>query len=51
MNKDNGGHMIQSEAVSKQLEQFEQQNPTHEKNKKGSTNEIQPMATDDDITQ
>ncbi|WP_180955041.1 hypothetical protein [Bacillus sp. V3-13] len=51
MNRDNQGHMIQSEAVNTQLKQFEQQNPAHEKNKKGSTNQIQPMSTDDDITQ
>jgi hypothetical protein len=51
MNKDTKSNMIQSQTVEKQLNQLEQQNATTEKNKKGSTNEIQPIATDDGLTQ
>jgi hypothetical protein len=52
MKKDNQhNHMIQSQAVDKQLDRLEAENATNETNKKGSTNEIQPMATDDEITQ
>jgi hypothetical protein len=51
MNQDNKSHMINSQNVKNQLDQLEDQNVTNEKNKKGSTNEIQPMATDDGLTQ
>jgi hypothetical protein len=51
MQKDTQSHMVNSEAVNKQLAQLEGQNATNEKNKKGSTNEIQPIATDDRLTQ
>jgi hypothetical protein len=51
MKQSNQSGMIREQNVEKQLEQLEQQNPTNEKNKKGSTNEIQPMATDDGLTQ
>jgi hypothetical protein len=51
MNKDNKSYMINSEAVKNQLHQLEEQNGTNEKNKKGSTNEIQPIATDEGLTQ
>jgi hypothetical protein len=51
MNKDNKSYMINSEAVKNQLHQLEEQNGTNEKNKKGSTNEIQPIATDEELTQ
>lgn len=51
MNKDNQSNMIKSDAVEKQLNQLESKNSTNNGNKKGSTNEIQPMATDDGITQ
>ncbi|WP_180953484.1 hypothetical protein [Bacillus sp. T33-2] len=51
MNNDKQGRMIQSDAVNKQLNQLEAQNAADEKYKKRSTNEVQPMATDDGITQ
>ncbi|WP_160118338.1 hypothetical protein [Bacillus sp. V59.32b] len=51
MKKENQSHMIQSQAVNKQLDELEAQNSSKEKNKKGSTNEIQPIATDDELTQ
>jgi hypothetical protein len=51
MEKGNQSGMIRDQNVEKQLEQLEQQNPTNEENKKGSTNEIQPMATEDGLTQ
>jgi hypothetical protein len=51
MKQGNQNGMIHDQNVEKQLEQLEQQNPTNEENKKGSTNEIQPMATDDGLTQ
>ncbi|WP_158553411.1 hypothetical protein [Peribacillus saganii] len=49
MQNENKDHMINSNAVREQLNQLEQE--TNEKNKKGSTNEIQPIATDDGLTQ
>ncbi|CAH0345871.1 hypothetical protein [Bacillus sp. CECT 9360] len=51
MNKENQSHMIHSQAVNKQLDELEARNASNEKNKKGSTNEIQPIATDDELTQ
>jgi hypothetical protein len=51
MNKDTQKNMINSQAVETQLDQLEEQNSTNEKNKKGSTNEIQPIATDEGLTQ
>ncbi|WP_161793370.1 hypothetical protein [Cohnella kolymensis] len=42
---------INAENVQKQLDQLEQQNGTDEKYKKGSTNEVQPIANDEGITQ
>jgi hypothetical protein len=49
MNKDNQSHMIHSEFVDKEIDRLEKQN-SNEKNKnlKGTTNQIQPMATDED---
>jgi hypothetical protein len=43
--------MIQSPSVDKQLDELEEQNAAKAQNKKGSTNEIQPMATDEGLTQ
>jgi hypothetical protein len=43
--------MTNSTSVEKQLDELEQQNATKEQNKKGSTNEIQPIATDEGLTQ
>lgn len=51
MKKDTQSNMINSQAVKKQLHQLEEQNGTNEKNKNGSTNEIQPIATDEGLTQ
>ncbi|WAH38390.1 hypothetical protein [Alicyclobacillus dauci] len=51
MNNDNKSHMIKSQTVKQQLDQLEKENPTKNRNKKGSTNEIQPIETDDGITQ
>lgn len=51
MVKDTKSDMINSQAVKNQLHQLEEQNSTNEKNKKGSTNEIQPIATDEGLTQ
>lgn len=51
MNKDNKSQMLNSQSVKNQLNQLEQQNAANEKNTKGSTNEIQPMATDEGLTQ
>jgi hypothetical protein len=50
MNKDNKSQMLNAESVKNQLHQLEQQNSANEKTK-GSTNEIQPMATDEGLTQ
>lgn len=51
MVKDTKSDMINSQAIKNQLHQLEEQNSTNEKNKKGSTNEIQPIATDEELTQ
>lgn len=50
MKQETQGHMINSQTVQSQLNQLEEQNTT-DKNKKGSTNEIQPMETDEGLTQ
>ncbi|WP_409305693.1 hypothetical protein [Peribacillus sp. SCS-155] len=47
MTKDNESSMIHSNYVDKQLDQLEKQN-SNNKNLKGTTNEIQPMATKDE---
>jgi hypothetical protein len=46
---DSESHMIQSEPVMKQLKELESQNTKG--NAKGSTNEIQPMVTEDGLNQ
>jgi hypothetical protein len=51
MNEKTEGGMTNSAAVGKQLDELEAQNTAKEQNKKGSTNEIQPIATDEGITQ
>jgi hypothetical protein len=43
--------MTNSASVEKQLDELEEQNANKVQNKKGSTNEIQPMATDEGLTQ
>jgi hypothetical protein len=43
--------MTNSASVEKQLDELEEKNATKAQNKKGSTNEIQPMATDEGLTQ
>jgi hypothetical protein len=50
-NQDNQGQMVNSQSVKEQLNRLEENSTTNVKNKKGSTNEIQPMATDDGLTQ
>ena len=47
MKKGTQGKMVKSQSVKKQLDQLEQSS----RNKSGSTNEIQPIATDDGLTQ
>jgi hypothetical protein len=51
MNQDTQSGKINNKNVEKQLDQLEEQNATNEENKKGSTNEIQPYATDEGLTQ
>ncbi|MBB6671311.1 hypothetical protein [Cohnella nanjingensis] len=51
MNQDSKGGMLNSRSVEQQLDQLEEQNTSKEKNKKGSTNEIQPITTDEGLTQ
>jgi hypothetical protein len=51
MSQDTQSGMENSQSVEQQLDQLEKKNATNEKNKKGSTNEIQPMATDEGLTQ
>lgn len=51
MNKNNQSSMINSQAVNKQLLQFEEQSGQNEKDKAGSTNEIQPMVKEDGLSQ
>ncbi|WP_156154104.1 hypothetical protein [Domibacillus tundrae] len=50
MTKNNQSHTVRSEAVKKQLNQLESKSK-NDQNKKGSTNEIQPLATDNGMTQ
>ncbi|WP_180954551.1 hypothetical protein [Bacillus sp. V5-8f] len=50
MKKDNQSHNIHSQFVDNRLDHLEAQNKD-EKNEKGTTNEIQPMATEDGLTQ
>jgi hypothetical protein len=40
-----------NQAVEEQLQELEEQSASNEDNKQGSTNEIQPYATDEGITQ
>jgi hypothetical protein len=47
--QDHTSHMVQSPTVIKQLKDLEQQ--SDKGNKKGSTNEIQPMVTDEGLSQ
>jgi hypothetical protein len=51
MNQKKESGMTNSASVEKQLDELEQQNTAKAENKKGSTNEIQPMATDEGLTQ
>lgn len=51
MDQENQAGKIDTRSVQKQLDQLEQQNGTDEKYKKGSTNEVQPIANDEGITQ
>ncbi|WCK55820.1 hypothetical protein PP175_07760 [Aneurinibacillus sp. Ricciae_BoGa-3] len=51
MKQDNQKSMIHSQTVENQLEKLEAKTTTNEKNKKGSTNEIQPVTTEDGLTQ
>ncbi|WP_158555878.1 hypothetical protein [Peribacillus glennii] len=50
MSKDNQSHMIHSQYVDKKIDQLESQQK-NQKNKTSTTNEIQPMATEDGLTQ
>jgi hypothetical protein len=49
--QDHKSHMVQSPTVIKQMKDLEQQNDSDKGNKKGSTNEIQPMVTDEGLSQ
>ena len=46
-----GSHMIQSQTVMKQLKELEEQNSVENKKARGSTDEIQPMVTDEGLNQ
>jgi hypothetical protein len=50
MNHKSDSHLIKSEVVEQQLDQLEEKED-NESNKKGSTNEIQPMANEEGLTQ
>jgi hypothetical protein len=51
MNQKTESSMTNSASVEKQLDELEEQNAKKVQNKKGSTNEIQPMSTDEGLTQ
>jgi hypothetical protein len=51
MNNKEQNNMVKSEVLKKQLDDLESKNATNNPSKKGSTNEIQPFATGDEITQ
>lgn len=44
-------HMIKSPTVMKQLNELERKGTTSNKHLQGSTNEIQPMVTDEGVNQ
>ncbi|GEO27061.1 hypothetical protein AAC03nite_28460 [Alicyclobacillus acidoterrestris] len=48
---ENKGTMMKSPSVMKQLKELESENLTNQKHTKGSTNEIQPMVSDDGLNQ
>ena len=51
MKKDVQNNFTNSQSVKNQLNQLESQNATNEKNKNGSTNEINPITTDEGLNQ
>ncbi|NHM33947.1 hypothetical protein [Neobacillus terrae] len=51
MKKDIQNNLTDSQSVKNQLNQLEAQNATNEKNKNGSTNEINPIVTDEGLNQ